>query len=170
MLSPLILRSGRPAPSPPMVAGLLVVWNPKVEFMPQQELDELQLKLLKTMVYRLYNFSPFYKERMKAANVTPDDINTLADVTKLPFMTKKDLRDFYPDHLFTVPRREIVRYHASSGTTGKPTIVAYTRSDIEMWSESLARALCSIAWLATTTSLGHGPRFPVPPSVCAIWG
>ncbi len=132
------------APSPRTVAGLLAVWNPKVEFMPQQELDELQLKLLKTMVYRLYNFSPFYKERMKAANVTPDDINTLADVTKLPFMTKKDLREYYPDRLFTVPRREIVRYHASSGTTGKPTIVAYTRSDIEMWSESLARALSSI--------------------------
>ncbi len=116
--------------------------------MPNHELDELQLKLLKTMVYRLYNFSPFYKERMKVAGVTPDDIHTLADVTKLPFMTKKDLREYYPDHLFTVPRREIVRYHASSGTTGKPTIVAYTRSDIEMWSESLARAL---------TSIGLGP-------------
>jgi phenylacetate-CoA ligase len=120
------------------------VWNPKIEMMPRAELDQLQLKLLKTQVYRLYNFSPFYRERMKAVGVTPDDINSLDDATKLPFMSKKDLRDFYPDKIFTAPKRDIVRYHASSGTTGKPTIVGYTRNDIEMWAESLGRGLTSV--------------------------
>lgn len=119
------------------------VWNPKMEMMPRAELDQVQLKLLKTQVYRLYNFSPFYRERMKKVGVTPDDINSLDDKKKLPFMTKKDLRDYYPDKIFTVPKRDIVRYHASSGTTGKPTIVGYTRNDIELWAESLGRGLTS---------------------------
>lgn len=111
--------------------------------MPRKELDNMQLKLLKTQVYKLYNFSPFYRQKMDEKKIVPDDIRSLDDVNKLPFMCKKDLRHFYPDKLFMVPKREIVRYHASSGTTGKPTIVGYTRPDIEMWSESLARALSS---------------------------
>jgi len=119
-------------------------WNPKVELMPKNELQNLQLKSLKALVYRLYNFSPFYRQRMEAKGVVPDDIVKLDDVTKLPFMTKKDLRDGYPDKIFMASKREIVRYHASSGTTGKPTIVGYTRNDIETWTESLARSLTSI--------------------------
>lgn len=119
-------------------------WNPKIEMMPKDELQALQLKNLKALVYRLYNFSPFYRQRMESQGVVPDDIVRLEDAAKLPFMSKKDLRDGYPDKIFTATRREIVRYHASSGTTGKATIVGYTRNDIETWSESLARSLTSI--------------------------
>ncbi|MCG7844686.1 MAG: phenylacetate--CoA ligase [Methanomassiliicoccales archaeon] len=119
-------------------------WNPHIEEMPRAQLDRLQLKLLKIQTYKMYNSSPFYHERMRAAGVMPDDIKTLSDVKKLPFMTKKDLRDGYPNKLFMCERRELIRYHASSGTTGKPTIVGYTRNDVENWSESLARAMTSV--------------------------
>jgi phenylacetate-CoA ligase len=112
--------------------------------MPPEELEALQYRLLKTLVYRLYSFNDFYHAKMKEAKVHPDDIRTLQDARKLPFMKKKDLRDGYPDKIFAVPKKEVVRYHASSGTTGKPTIVGYTRNDIENWSTSLARSLTSI--------------------------
>lgn len=118
-------------------------WNPKVEMMPGNELHGLQLKLLKALVYRLYSFSPFYRERMDAANVSPDDIKTLDDVEKLPFMFKADLRDIPMEKLFIASNRELVRFHASSGTTGKPTIVGYTKHDVDNWSESIARGLMS---------------------------
>jgi len=117
-------------------------WNP-VEVMPVPELKALQLKQLKMLVYKLYTFSPFYRQKMKDAGVTPEDIQELEDVRKLPFMTKKDLRDGYPDKLFLASPREVVRYHASSGTTGKPTIVGYTQSDIEGGAESGARGRVS---------------------------
>ena len=122
----------------------MAYWNSKIETMPIKELKALQLKNLKALVRRLYDNSPFYRLRMEQKGVVPDDVRTLDDVVKLPFMYKKDLRDYYPDKLFIAPRREIVRYHASSGTTGKATIVGYTKNDIESWSESLARALTSI--------------------------
>jgi phenylacetate-CoA ligase len=112
--------------------------------MPPEELEALQYRLLKTLVYRLYSFNDFYHAKMKEAKIHPDDIRTLQDARKLPFMKKKDLRDGYPDKIFAVPKKEVVRYHASSGTTGKPTIVGYTRNDIENWSTSLARSLTSI--------------------------
>ena len=118
-------------------------WNPKVEMMSGAELHDLQLKLLKSLVYRLYSFSSFYRERMDAAHITPDDIKTLEDVEKLPFMVKADLRDIPMEKLFTAPNRDLVRYHASSGTTGKPTIVGYTKHDVDNWSESIARGLMS---------------------------
>ena len=119
-------------------------WNPRFEEMPAHELDRLQYRLLKTLAYRLYAFSPFYHARMRESGVHPDDIRSLEDIQKLPFMYKRDLRDNYPDQLFTVPHEELVRYHVSSGTTGKPTVVGYTEKDIELWTESLARALTSI--------------------------
>ncbi|KAF5042382.1 Phenylacetate-coenzyme A ligase [anaerobic digester metagenome] len=119
-------------------------WNPRFEEMPAAELDRLQYRLLKTLAYRLYAFSPFYHARMRDSGVHPDDIRSLEDVRKLPFMYKGDLRDNYPDRLFTVPHEELVRYHVSSGTTGKPTVVGYTEKDIDLWTESLARALTSI--------------------------
>lgn len=118
-------------------------WDPKIELSPKDELDRIQLKLLKGLVKRLWDNSNFYHARMREAGITPDDIKELADTTKLPFMYKTDLRDNYPDLIFTEPQRRIIRYHASSGTTGKPTVVGYTRNDIEMWSTSLARALTS---------------------------
>jgi phenylacetate-CoA ligase len=124
-------------------------WDPQIEEMPKEEIKRLQFKLLKTLVYRLYSFSPFYHDRMKQTGVHPDDIRTLADVVKLPFMYKRDLRDNYPDRIFTASPDELVRYHVSSGTTGKPTVVGYTQRDLDAWTTSLARAL-------TSCGLGRG--------------
>lgn len=118
-------------------------WDPRIEQMPQGELKKLQYRLLKTLVYRLYSFSPFYHRRMEEARVHPDDIKSLEDIRKLPFMYKKDLRDNYPDKLFLVSQEDLVRYHVSSGTTGKPTVVGYTERDLENWTTSLARGLVS---------------------------
>jgi phenylacetate-CoA ligase len=118
-------------------------WDSKIETMEREELERLQYRLLKTLVYRLYSFSAFYHRRMEDAKVHPDDLKTLADVTKLPFMFKRDLRDNYPDKLFMATKEELVRYHVSSGTTGKPTVVGYTANDLEEWTVSLARALTS---------------------------
>jgi phenylacetate-CoA ligase len=115
-----------------------------MEEMPTEELKKMQYKLLKSLVYRLYSFSSFYHTRMKEQNVHPDDIRNLSDIKKLPFMFKRDLRDNYPDKIFTAPQEELVRYHVSSGTTGKPTVVGYTQKDLDLWTLSLARALTSI--------------------------
>jgi phenylacetate-CoA ligase len=115
-----------------------------MEEMPKADLQRMQYKLLKSLVYRLYSFSPFYHDRMKEHKVHPDDIRQLSDVKKLPFMFKRDLRDNYPDKLFTATKDELVRYHVSSGTTGKPTVVGYTQNDLNTWTTSLARALTSI--------------------------
>jgi len=123
-------------------------WNPKIECMPEEQLKKMQYKSLKSLVSNLYNFNKFYGDRMKENNIHPDDIKCLEDVKKLPFMHKSDLREQYPTKMFTAPREEIVRYHVSSGTTGKPTLVGYTQSDIDFWTESLARSL---------TSIGIGP-------------
>jgi phenylacetate-CoA ligase len=127
----------------------MVCWDPRIEEMPKEELQRMQYKLLKSLVYRLYSFSPFYHDRMKEQKVHPDDIKDLSDVKKLPFMFKRDLRDGYPDKIFTASQDELVRYHVSSGTTGKPTVVGYTQNDIDLWTTSLARAL-------TSAGLGRG--------------
>ena len=119
-----------------------------METISQEELDELQYRLLKSQVTRLYSSSPFYHARMREAKVLPDDIRSLDDIVKLPFVHKQDLRDNYPEGMMSAPRRDIVRFHASSGTTGKPTVVCYTKKDIGTWTESLARGL---------TSIGLGP-------------
>ncbi len=119
-------------------------WDPRIEEMPKEDLRKMQYKLLKSLVYRLYSFSPFYHERMREQNVHPDDIKELSDVNRLPFMFKRDLRDNYPDKIFTSTQEELVRYHVSSGTTGKPTVVGYTQNDLDSWTTSLARALTSL--------------------------
>ncbi|HJX56501.1 MAG TPA: phenylacetate--CoA ligase [Methanoregula sp.] len=119
-------------------------WDPRIEEMPKEDLRKMQYKLLKSLVYRLYSFSPFYHERMKEQNIHPDDIRELSDVNKLPFMFKRDLRDNYPDKIFTSTQEDLVRYHVSSGTTGKPTVVGYTQNDLDSWTTSLARALTSL--------------------------
>jgi phenylacetate-CoA ligase len=121
----------------------MMFWDPRMEEMPREELQRLQYRLLKTLVYRLYSFSPFYHDRMKDSGVHPDDIRTLEDIRKLPFMYKRDLRDNYPDKIFVAGQDDLVRYHVSSGTTGKPTVVGYTRNDLENWTASLARGLVS---------------------------
>ena len=119
-------------------------WDPRVEEMPAVDLRKVQYKLLKSLVCRLYSFSPFYHDRMKEQKVHPDDIRELSDIGKLPFMYKRDLRDNYPNRIFTASQDELVRYHVSSGTTGKPTVVGYTQRDLDLWTSSLARALTSI--------------------------
>jgi phenylacetate-CoA ligase len=119
-------------------------WDPRIEEMPKEEIQRTQYRLLKSLVYRLYSFSEFYHQRMREAHIHPDDIRDLDDAKKLPFMYKRDLRDNYPDHLFTATQEELVRYHVSSGTTGKPTVVGYTQNDLNNWTNSLARALTSI--------------------------
>jgi phenylacetate-CoA ligase len=121
----------------------MMFWDPRMEEMPREELQRLQYRLLKTLVYRLYSFSPFYHDRMKESGVHPDDIRTLSDIRKLPFMYKRDLRDNYPDKIFVAGQDDLVRYHVSSGTTGKPTVVGYTRNDLDNWTASLARGLVS---------------------------
>ena len=122
----------------------MVLWDPRIEEMPKADLQRMQYKLLKSLVYRLYSFSPFYHDRMKEQNVHPDDIRELSDVRKLPFMFKRDLRDNYPNKIFTATKEELVRYHVSSGTTGKPTVVGYTQNDLDLWSTSIARGMTSL--------------------------
>jgi len=109
--------------------------------MSRKELDELKLRRLKETVFRVYSFVPSYKAKMDEAGITPGDIRSLEDISKLPFTTKQDLRDNYPFGLFAVPMTDVVRIHSSSGTTGKPTVVGYTRRDLDRWAELMARAL-----------------------------
>ncbi len=118
-----------------------MIWNKTKECMPREEMRELQGKRLRKTVHRVYHNTPFYREKMQAMGLTPDDIHTIDDIVKLPFTTKQDLRDNYPYGLFAVPLSEIVRIHASSGTTGLPTVVGYTRKDISIWSEMMTRSL-----------------------------
>ena len=119
-------------------------WNPRIERMPIDDLHELQGKRLRSLVRYVHGHSSFYRQRFREAGVEPDDIKKLSDVTKLPFTFKVDLRNTYPTGMFCLPENWVVRYHVSSGTTGKPTIVGYTQGDIDMWTESLARALTSV--------------------------
>ncbi|MDF1534443.1 MAG: phenylacetate--CoA ligase [Methanosarcinaceae archaeon] len=123
---------------------MIEYWNPQIERMHVDELQELQEQKLKELVHYVYQHSPFYRKKFDDASVKPEDIKTLDDIKKLPFTYKKDLRDTYPTGMFCVPNEQLVRFHVSSGTTGKPTIVGYTKNDIDQWSLSLARALTSI--------------------------
>lgn len=116
-------------------------WDPVYETMPRERLEQLQLERLKTTVKRVYRSVPFYREKFRACGLEPGDIKSLDDLKKLPFTYKQDLRDNYPFGLFAVPMSDIVRVHASSGTTGKPSVVGYTRRDIENWSDLVARCL-----------------------------
>ncbi len=116
-------------------------WEEEIETLPRVGLESIQLRRLKHLVARVYKTVKPYRNKMEAAGVTPDDIQSLSDLQKLPFTVKEDLRDNYPFGLFTVPMDEVVRVHASSGTTGKPTVVGYTQKDIETWANVMARAL-----------------------------
>lgn len=119
-------------------------WQPKYETMGHDELKELQLTRLKKTVAATYNNVPFYARRFKEAGIRPEDIRSLKDLRNLPFTYKTDLRDNYPFGLFAVPKSEVVRIHASSGTSGKPTVVGYTKNDLETWSDLLARNLTMV--------------------------
>ena len=121
----------------------MAFWNEKIETMPREELEKLQLSLLKAKVREMYDKSPFFHDRMREAGVLPEDIDSFEAFRKVPFMRKSDLRDNYPDKLFTVPYDDITRIHVSSGTTGRPTVVGYTQKDLDNWTESLARGMTS---------------------------
>ncbi len=119
-----------------------MIWNESKECMSRDELANLQSARLRKMVDRVYHNVEYYRKKMQKLGLEPGDIKGIEDLNKLPYTTKQDLRDNYPFGLFAVPRTEIVRIHASSGTTGKATVVGYTRRDIERWQECVARILC----------------------------
>lgn len=114
-------------------------WQKDIETMERPELEALQLERLKRIVAYVYDRVPFYRKRLDDAGVKPDKIKVLSDIQYIPYTTKDDIRDTYPFGLFAVPQKEIVRIHASSGTTGNPTVVGYTKNDLETWSDCVAR-------------------------------
>ncbi len=116
-------------------------WEPKEETVSREDLRRLQLERLQATLTRVSRNVPHYRKRFAEMGIDPDEFTSLDDVRRLPFTTKKDLRDGYPYGLFAVPLREVVRLHASSGTTGKPTVVGYTRNDVKKWSSLVARVL-----------------------------
>ncbi|MEI6139672.1 MAG: phenylacetate--CoA ligase [Mariniphaga sp.] len=119
-----------------------MIWNERIECASREEMRIIQSERLCETVRRIYHNVPYFRKKMQDLGLTANDIQSVDDLHKLPFTTKIDLRDNYPFGLFTVPMSEIVRLHASSGTTGKPTVVGYTRKDIQMWSEVVTRSLC----------------------------
>ena len=116
-------------------------FDSKIEQMGRDEMRALQLDRLKKIVKYAYERVPFYKKKFDEIGLKPEDIKTLEDISKIPYTTKTDLRDNYPYGLLAVPMDEIVRVHASSGTSGKPTVVAYTKNDLDMWSDCVARLI-----------------------------
>jgi len=119
-----------------------MIWSEK-ETLSRKEMEALQLERLKETVYRVYDKVEPYRRKMDEAGIKPEDIRSLSDLSKLPFVTKQDLRDNYPFGLFAVPKDELLRIHASSGTTGKPTVVGYTKGDMDVWTECVSRIACA---------------------------
>ncbi|MBC2706518.1 MAG: phenylacetate--CoA ligase [ANME-2 cluster archaeon] len=124
-------------------------WQPKYETMPRSDIEALQLKRLKNVVKNVYEYVPFYRQAFGSIGIKPGDIRSLEDISRLPGTSKADLRDNYPFGLFATPMRDVVRLHASSGTSGKATVVGYTARDIETWSDLMARNF---------TMVGIGPE------------
>ena len=136
-----------------------MIWNPNKECMPREQLRELQGKRLQKLVAYVYHNVPFYRYKMQEMDLMPEDIRSIDDIVKLPFTTKQDLRDNYPYGLMAAPKSEVVRVHASSGTTGNPTIVGYTRKDLAIWSEVMSRCLSAYGVTREDTfsvSYGYG--------------
>src|SRR6056297_1917066 len=120
-----------------------MIWNDEFETLPREAIEALQLKRLQQTLERVCATVPFYQKRFSEAGIKPQDIKQLADLQQLPFTLKQDMRDNYPYGLFAVPLDQIVRIHASSGTTGKPTVVGYTRRDLDNWTEMMARSFAA---------------------------
>lgn len=118
-----------------------MIWS-KEETLSRAEIEEIQLARLKSTVQQNWDKVPAYRKKMEEVGIRPEHIKSLKDLSRLPFVTKQDLRDNYPFGLFAVPKEELVRVHASSGTTGKPTVVGYTKRDLKMWSECVSRIAC----------------------------
>ncbi len=119
-----------------------MIWNEKIETMPVADLKELQSERLKKIASYVYKNCGLYKDKFDKIGVNPGDIKDIDDITKLPFTNKLDMRDSYPFGLFSRPQKELSEIHVSSGTTGNPTLVGYTKDDIKLWSDVMARALC----------------------------
>ncbi|QDS37738.1 phenylacetate--CoA ligase PaaK [Brevibacillus brevis] len=119
-----------------------MIFNTEMETLPREKMTELQLARLKETVKRVYERVPFHTKAFNEAGVKPEDIQSIEDIQKLPFMKKTDLRENYPFNLFAVEMKEVARIHGSSGTKGKPTVVGYTKKDLENWAEIVARAIC----------------------------
>ncbi len=119
-----------------------MIWNEKIECASREDMEAIQSGRLVKTVERIYHNVPSYRAKMQEKGLVPADIKSVKDLARLPFTEKTDLRDNYPFGMFTVPMSEIVRIHASSGTTGKPTVVGYTRNDLNMWAEVVTRTLC----------------------------
>lgn len=137
-----------------------MIWNQKIECADRQQMHELQSKRLHETVKRVYENVPAYRKKLKEHGIEPGDIVSIDQLKYLPFTTKTDLRDNYPFGLFTLPQSEVVRIHASSGTTGKPTVVGYSQGDIEIWSEVVARSLAMAGVHKGDTiqvAYGYGP-------------
>ncbi len=133
------------------------MFNPTAEMMPREALHIWQGEKLRQLVRRAYDHVPFYRERMQDAGIQPEDIRYIEDVARLPFMTKMDFRGQYPFGMFAAPMRDIVRIHASSGTTGKPTVVGYTKNDLDVWAECAARSLgCGGATVDSIVQVAYG--------------
>ncbi|UCD86987.1 MAG: phenylacetate--CoA ligase, partial [Desulfobacterales bacterium] len=120
-----------------------MIYDEEFETLPREALDAIKLLRLQHLAERVYATVPFYKKAFDEKGVQPDDIRSLEDLQKLPFTMKQDLRDNYPFGMFATPMENVVRIHASSGTTGKPTVVGYTHRDIDTWSELMARTLAA---------------------------
>ena len=118
-----------------------MIWNPKAECMSREEIEALQLVRLKETVQQVYEKNAHYRAKMEAIGLKPQDIQSLKDLAKMPFTVKDDLRQTYPLGMLAVDKSEVVRLHGSSGTTGKPIFVAYTKKDLDTWSELLARII-----------------------------
>lgn len=116
-------------------------WNKNIECADRSLLEQIQSERLQKMISRVYEHVPFYRNALKELGIQPGDITRVEQLRQLPFTTKQDLRDHYPFDLFAVPQSEVVRLHASSGTTGKPTVVGYNKNDLDIWSEVVARSL-----------------------------
>ncbi|MBQ4369628.1 MAG: phenylacetate--CoA ligase, partial [Oscillospiraceae bacterium] len=117
------------------------IYQPEAECMPIEQLRALQLERLQATAARVYKNVPAYKAKFDAAGVKPEDIRSLDDLRKFPFTYKQDFRDNYPYGLFAVPLKDVVRIHASSGTTGKQKVVGYTRNDLKVWGDLMARTI-----------------------------
>ncbi len=123
------------------VEGDGYMFQPEIETLPREQLAELQLQRLKKTLKHAYANVPHFRAKFDEAGVTPDDLNSLEDLARFPFTVKNDLRDNYPFGMFAVPRNEVSRVHASSGTTGKPTVVGYTTGDLDRWAQLMARSI-----------------------------
>ena len=135
------------------------IWNPKMECADRETIRQMQLEGLKKTVKTCYERVPLYKKKFDAIGLRPEHIKTLKDIRHIPFTTSDDLKENYPFGMFAVEKEKVIRLHGSSGTTGKPKIVGYTRNDIENWSEIVARVICAAGGTAgdiTQISFGYG--------------